>query len=204
MKFGKIASLLKKSGTIAIINTYGGQWISDGAAVYPVYELPELSKDNIFGLLDIPTEKRGSHHVYEQDGCAPIRLDDTVEGERLIKAPEYAIRAWGKTMMPLITSQGAVYINTAYLSPLSDADGNEFYERTAESGETYIAIKKGFALLAAVMPCLGLVTRNFADTLSTLSSETHRAAYNMAARERERQVDMEYDADETGEEETEE
>ena len=92
MKFGKIASLLKKSVTIAIINTCGGQWISDGAAVYPVYELPELTKDNIFGLLDIPTEKRGSHHVHEQDGCAPIRLDDTVEGERLLKAPEYAIR----------------------------------------------------------------------------------------------------------------
>ena len=34
------------------------QWISDGGAFYPLYNLPNLEAENVFALFDIPEKKQ--------------------------------------------------------------------------------------------------------------------------------------------------
>lgn len=58
MKLKKIEQILKRNKTIIL---YHGpddiQFLSDGAALYPMFNLPELTKESIFTMFDIPEEK---------------------------------------------------------------------------------------------------------------------------------------------------
>lgn len=58
MKLKKIEQILKRNKTIIL---YHGpddiQFLSDGTALYPMFNLPELTKESIFTMFDIPEEK---------------------------------------------------------------------------------------------------------------------------------------------------
>lgn len=58
MKIKQIEAILKASKTIAVIETPSCQWLSNGFAAYPIYNLPELTEENIFAMFDIPKDKQ--------------------------------------------------------------------------------------------------------------------------------------------------
>lgn len=133
MKLKKIEQILKRNKTIIL---YHGpddiQFLSDGTALYPMFNLPELTKESIFTMFDIPEEK-ASKFLFE-------------------------IRALSQSLdlEPLKTSQGIKYINTRYLEPFADIEtGYEIYERTREDGMLYFAIKSGLILCGVVLPSFG-------------------------------------------------
>ena len=64
MKLKKIEQILKRNKTIIL---YHGpddiQFLSDGAALYPMFNLPELTKESIFTMFDIPEEKASKFDI---------------------------------------------------------------------------------------------------------------------------------------------
>lgn len=53
MKLKQIEAILKAEKTIIVSETSACQWLGNGSAFYPVYNLPKLTKDNIFTMFDI-------------------------------------------------------------------------------------------------------------------------------------------------------
>ena len=95
MKIQKIQKLCKSAKRIIIFNAKNGvQWISDGYCIYPLFNLPRLSRENIFAMFDIPADKQGKIYFEEREGL-PEGLDfgDTARGENVVTTEAYSIYA---------------------------------------------------------------------------------------------------------------
>lgn len=160
MKIKNIAAICKKNKYAVIYERYtegGGvvQYIGDGAAAYPVTGLPALDKESLLTIFDVPEKQREA----------------------------ISIAYSGKTLKPLQTRRGLVFIESRYLSPVSDIlDVLELYERIAPGGTPYIVAKAGFLLQAVIMPH-DVISQQFVDNLKRL---TEQCALSLDLREREK------------------
>lgn len=58
MKIKKIIDICKKNGNIIIFEGGKEQWISDGAAVFPMFNLPQFDEDSLCKTYDITDKQR--------------------------------------------------------------------------------------------------------------------------------------------------
>lgn len=100
-----------------------------------------------------------------------INFDDTDANEKMIERDNLSIIFSGKTLKPLQTRRGLVFIQSTYLSPVSDVlDVLELYERFTSSGTPYIVAKAGFLLQAVIMP-YDVINAGFVERLQRLASD---------------------------------
>lgn len=104
--------------------------------------------------------------------------------EKIIEQGNLSIVYSGKTLKPLQTRRGLVFIESRYLSPVSDVlDVLELYERVTPFGAPYIVAKAGFLLQAVIMPC-DVISAQFVQRLQEL---TRQCAVSLDLREQERE-----------------
>lgn len=177
MKIKQVESILKKSKTIIVSKTPDCQWLGNGRALYPIYDLPELNESQIFALFDIPAEKREKFHYKEEHIPSVINISDFDETEQLVEAIEPFIICKG-VQIPLKTEQGVVFIDKSLLSPFADLpSGYECFTRTAPGGTIYIAVKSGINLIGIIYPST-IIDEKFCSNLSELLFNTRLAFFN--------------------------
>ena len=159
MKIKSIAAICKKNKNIAIFERYSDdgdiltQYIGDGSAVYPVVGLPQLDKESLLTIFDVPEKDRDNYFVKTLGVPAGISFEDTDETERHVEREGISIIYSGRTLKPIRTTRGLVFIESRYLSPVADVlDVLELYERRTAEGTPYIVAKAGFLLQAVIMP----------------------------------------------------
>lgn len=155
------------------------QWISDGGAFYPLYNLPEMEEENVFALFDIPEKKQEKIH-FEHKYQLPEALSfaDATATETPLEFGNISIYARGRILAPIKTSLGIIYINEKYLKPFSDAEnGVQLYERYTPRGGVYIAVKEGFLLTGIILP-YDIITKEFVAELETIYKLSAIAAEN--------------------------
>lgn len=159
MKIKSIAAICKKSKRVVLYskrNIEGDivqQYISDGSAVYPVSGLPALNEESILTIFDIPEKQREDWFVKDADIPDGINFEDMDSSEQIIERAGLSIVYAGKTLKPLQTRHGLIFMESRYLAPISDVlDVMELYERATPGGEPYIVAKAGFLLQAVIMP----------------------------------------------------
>lgn len=159
MKIKSIAAICKKNKNIAIFERYSDdgdiltQYIGDGSAVYPVVGLPQLDKESLLTIFDVPEKDRDNYFVKTLGVPAGISFEDTDETERHVEREGISIIYSGRTLKPIRTTRGLVFIESRYLSPVADVlDVLELYERRTAEGAPYIVAKAGFLLQAVIMP----------------------------------------------------
>ena len=82
-----------------------------------------------------------------------INFEDTDADEKPIEGAALSIVYSGKILKPLQTRRGLVFIESRYLSPVSDVlEVLELYERITTGGTPYIVAKAGLLLQAVIMP----------------------------------------------------
>lgn len=178
MKLKQIEAILKAEKTIIVSETPACQWLGNGAAFYPVYNLPKLTQDNIFTMFDIAEDKRDKFYFKERELPSFINFEDGDESEEMLDRGTIAFYAQGRTLEPLKTSQGIAFINTRYLKPFADSQaGYELYERTDKLGRLYIVVKSGFVLLGVFSP-YDLVNENFIQTLEEILNLSKVTLFN--------------------------
>lgn len=185
MKIKNVAAICKRSKNIVLYYDRSGsgkqQYISDGFAVYPIFGLPELNEEYILTIFDIPEKERDKWIVRETILPDGISLDDTDDGEKEVFQISMSINYGGVPLRPLKTKSGIVYIDSRYLSPLSDVlDVLRLYERRTEEGALYIAAKAGLLLQAVILPYSD-INENFVNRLSELAKLTAEAFNNQYA-----------------------
>lgn len=155
MKIQKIKSLCTKSATIVVYETAGSLWIGDGAGIYPVYNLPQLTNEQIYTLFDIPEDKRGKVRISRQPlPSAGLNFDDNDLFEKPLERVPLGIEYAGDKLLPFIgEDKRIIYIKADHLTPFADLkDGYGLYLRS-DSRVRYVAVKKGLILIGIIIPC---------------------------------------------------
>lgn len=184
MKLKSLAGLCKKEKRIFLYDKiktnsdYTAQWIGDGYAIYPITGLPYLEEESIFTIFDV-TESQSEGYLFQQNPLpAGLCFEDTDTAEKIIEGEKISIVAAGRTLKPLQTRNGLVFIDAKYISPLAEvAETLEYYERVTDDGHTYIAAKAGFMLMAVIMP-YDIVTEDFVKQMQHLTCECAFALQN--------------------------
>ncbi len=172
MKIKALASLCKQTKGIHLYEEGNDvQWIGDGYAMYPLYNMPILNKQNIFTIFDVPDSKRNDYTFREAAMPEGYSFSDIDDCERMLDHEGIFITRMGVTLQPLRTSQGIVFIDTDYLKPVADIkDTIELYERLTKSGRPYIAIKNGM-LLVGIVQINDVIDKRFVEQMETLTKQ---------------------------------
>ena len=188
MKIKSIAAICKKNKNIAIFERYSDdgdiltQYIGDGSAVYPVIGLPPLDAESLLTIFDVPEKDRDNYFVKTLGVPAGISFEDTDETERHVEREGISIIYSGRTLKPIRTTRGLVFIESRYLSPVADVlDVLELYERRTAEGTPYIVAKAGFLLQAVIMP-YDVINQQFVESLQSLTRECE---FSLSEKERE-------------------
>ncbi len=181
MKISTIQQICKGAKRIVIYSDPSAsiQYISDGGAFYPLYNLPRMEEENVFALFDIP-EKKQDKIRFEHKHSLPEAFDfsDTTDDEIALEFGTISIYKRGRILSPLKTSLGIVYINEKYLKPFSDSEnGVQLFERHTPDGAIYIAVKEGFLLTGIILP-YDIVTPEFVEELKMIYKLSALAADN--------------------------
>lgn len=182
MKLKAIEAILKREKTIIVSNSSKCQWLGNGYAYYPVHDLPELSRDNVFAIFDVPADKRDKYHYVERDLPANINFEDSDGTESLVGRGDMCIVAEGRLLEPIITSQGLMFMDKRFLNPFSGGEnGIELYERTSDLGQIYFVAKTGFLLEGVIMP-FDLINSKTIQTFATWHGLSQLSLENKNAR----------------------
>ena len=180
MRIKAIAGICKKSKSICLVDKessdgkHTAQWVGDAGAFYPVDGLPYMEMDGIFTIFEIAEvqkEKFSTQHLpaVPEGG---ITFEDTAPYEARLESGDMTINADGRTLKPLQTSRGLVFIDTKYLAPLAPLfDFLEFYERQMASGRPYVAVKAGLILYAVIMP-VNAIHDDFVKVLKEIAEQS--------------------------------
>lgn len=179
MKIKQVESLLKAKKSIIVFDANGCQWVGDGGAFYPLYNMPKLTQENFFAMFDIPVENRDKFYFSESDCPTRINFSDTDDTEEVLERSSFELCMNGARVEPLLTNHGIAFINTKYLKPFKGLKaGYELYERSI--GENvYIAVKSGFMLLGIIAPMSNLVNEQFVESLGMVYKLSERALKEM-------------------------
>lgn len=177
MKLKQIESILKRNKNVIMYDAGGVQWLSDGAALYPVFGMPKLSEENLLTMWDVPEDKRSKWHFHVASSIGQD-IRDTVEGEYIAKRDMSPVCFKGEIVEPLEMEEGVIFISQRYLRPFDDIEnGYELYIRHSSGGVPYVVVKEGYVLVGAVMPMM-VIDKAFVDELERLLELSKMALAN--------------------------
>lgn len=180
MKIRKIIDICKKKGNIIIFESGKEQWISDGAAVFPMFNLPQFDEDSLCRTYDI-TDKQAAKIHFRHEYTMPTAYDfeDCTDDENVVTRGPMCLSDAGRGIIPYMTSQGVAFIDAKYLQPLSDIEDSmlNLYERHTKSGQIYFAAKSGFMLVGIILP-VDAINDQFVERLKQLTQQCEIALFN--------------------------
>ncbi len=157
MKIKSIAAICKKAKRVMILNHCSStgtvtQFIGDGVAYYPVYDLPLLDEESVLTIFDIPEKQRENWTTMCVEP-AGLHLEDTDTGEYFLEELGVYFALNGVQVKPFRAKGGVIFVDSKYLAPFSDVwDIVQFFERRLDSGQPYVVAKAGFMMQAVIMP----------------------------------------------------
>ncbi len=132
MKISKILGFCKKEKYIEHFIANNEQWLGDGNALYPIYNLPVLSRDNILALLDITSDEKREKFFFTEKSKNLINFDDTCSDEQMVEKTKISIGS----SVAIRTAEGCVFFHKKYLEPMREyIDMLKFYERASLDGQ---------------------------------------------------------------------
>lgn len=174
MKLKSIAAICRRAKGIVLCNRQesGGavsQYIGTGASLYCITGLPELDEESVLTLFDVPAKQRDDWTVMQTGVPSGIDLRDTVLGERRVERGDVSLKWAGRSLLPIYTRNGIVFIESGLLAPMTDTmDVLDLYEREGPGGKPYLVAKTGFLLQAVMMP-VDIITPQLVRTLQNLA-----------------------------------
>jgi len=132
MKFNSIKSICKRSSTCVLFDDkhekengeeeYVQQWIGDGNAMYPLYDMALLDENSICALFDL-TEKQKEKFNFRQTDLPREKYcfeDTDARPENYVESSSISISYLDLMLIPLFTPFGLLFIQANYMNPLQD------------------------------------------------------------------------------------
>ncbi|MEG1550639.1 MAG: hypothetical protein RR355_00030 [Oscillospiraceae bacterium] len=170
MKINAIAGICKKSGTILRVEKKDGTWIGNGQALYFVPDLKNLDTNGIFTVFGINEKQR--EKIIFKNITTKIDLSDFADEsvEEKIDEINIGINTNGKNLKVIKTDLNINFINSKYLSPVSDIiETMELKLRTMPDETQYIVVKNGMMIEAVIMP-YNCINEKFCEELNLITN----------------------------------
>lgn len=161
MKVKKIGALCKARGICYLYDEVSEdgeivrQWISNGAAMWPVSGLPLLSEANLSTLFDFSESTVEKMRIAEKTLpewlCAVAH--DLRDGEAQMQESNIRIRMDGEELMALTAGASVYWLKADYLKPCWTKE-TALFLRKDEDGEAVIAACDGLFLAGIVGPAV--------------------------------------------------
>lgn len=155
MKLKDIARLCLKTATIGISGARGTQWLGNGYASYPVFNLPKLDIDTAAAVLDIDEEKADMLDVRYVELLPKFDLAEANDEEEALTGVVLRFLYNGKQLDAWQTEgKRIVLVDPAYTKPYfaDAAEEPALYLRRTLTGTDYIVGKSGMFVTAVIMP----------------------------------------------------
>ena len=155
MNYKKIAKFIKDARRMAIWNYGRMQYISDGAAVYPVYGMPKMNEMEMLNFLGL-ADKANMISTTVSD-LPEFVINTTFEncGDDILEKTGPMIFKDGDLYRVFYTEEGAVIVKNVYLSVVESGakDNMPIMHCLTNTGKgKAVALFIGFDLYAIVMP----------------------------------------------------
>lgn len=176
MKIKALAALCKAAGKQAYIfkeydrnGNFCRQYISEGHAIYPADDLPEMNSEFLLTIFDVPGKDKPDWVVKElKDFPKYINFDPFADGEELLEDSRLTVSYLNRPSKVLFGKDRTIFIDTTYLKPTDDVrEDRELYLRRSMDGETYVVVKYGFIVQAVIIPTKYL-SNGFLEDLGNL------------------------------------
>lgn len=154
MKLKDIAKLCARTHSIGISEVSGTQWLGNGYAAYPVFNLPPLDEDTAPAVLDFDEEKAKMLDVRYVDLQSKFDLHENNDDEEALTAVLLRFLYKGETLDAWQTERGRiVLVDPTYTKPYfaDESSVPVLYLRRADRGD-YIVGKSGMFVTAIIMP----------------------------------------------------
>lgn len=151
MKFSKITGIVKKNRCLSVFTHELVQWVSVGAAAYPMYGMPPITTaDQLLSLMDVPRDEREGYTVDFVADPGAAFTDLTSEDVMLYDLP--ALFQWrGYVMAPMKTDDGRLYwISEKFLAPVSGVEEVAYALRDVGAGLPAVAVFDGMSICAVI------------------------------------------------------
>ena len=171
MKIKKIVDMCRREGTVKImIDENGVQWLSNGYACYPLYDVPTLTEDEFYTIFDFSPKQRNETVFTRTTFPDSICNDDNHPTDQYCDRLSQYIPFGSRLLIPFSNASGIKFIDDEYLAPLvGESDKVEVYERTSKHGDSYFAVKVGMTLRAIIMP-FNAINKSFVDNIGEIYS----------------------------------
>ncbi|WP_040663649.1 hypothetical protein [Oscillibacter ruminantium] len=176
MKLKQIASLCKDSGRIILYDRTDSegvvsQWIGDGFSCYPLEGLPYMEMDHIVNVFELTEKQQEKMLLRHEKVPVNLNLSDADQSEIHADQGIFTLNYGGYTIAVLRTSHGMYYVQQKYILPLiMDLQGVEIYKRT-DGHIDYFAVKFGLMLVGIVLPYVGFLNDQFADSMESIARD---------------------------------
>ena len=183
MKIKKVVNLCKSSGHMYLYNG-DVQMLGDGKSLYYLDDCPKFTPATLCRAHDI-TEKQADKMIFKFESCPPatFSVHDVLPGEAPCEPFSTGIAIRAKRYRAYRTSQGVAFVDEKYLEPFfADGDVFEVYEREADLGQIYFAVKIGMFLEAIVLPDANVINETLLAELDELCGMCE-IAYDNAQRD---------------------
>ncbi|MBR2335824.1 MAG: hypothetical protein IKA62_06350 [Clostridia bacterium] len=182
MKIKKIVDMCRREGTVKIfVDESGVQWLGNGYACYPLYDIPTLTEDEFYTIFDF-TPKQRNETVFTRSPFPDSLCNDDIHptDQHCDRLSQY-IPFGSRLLIPFSTAVGIKFLDDEYLAPLvGETDKVEVFERTSKNGESYFAVKVGMTLRAIIMP-FNAINKSFVDNIGEIYSLCKNALINKDA-----------------------
>ena len=176
MKFKKIQTLLRQIKTIQIRHGESAQWIGDSAALYPIYNLPELNERAMQTILDIDDDAWDKFD-FEEFPIMKLNEEDVIEDMEQLDRLGIILYWKGKELIPLVGDGKIYYIQSKYLKPFDDDMLLTYWLRNDPASlNPIIGVQEGMCLAGLVMPIM-IDDKVFCETLYRVYELTKREVY---------------------------
>jgi hypothetical protein len=161
MKVKKIGALCKARGVCYLFDELteageiGRQWISNGAAMWPVSGLPMPREANLSTLFDFSESTVEKMKIAEKElpGWLCGVSYDLRDGEPQLQESSIRIRADGEEFMAVTSGASVYWLRADYLKPCWTKE-TQLILRKDEDGDAVIAVCDGLFLSGIVMPAV--------------------------------------------------
>ena len=161
MKVKKIGALCKARGICYLYDelTEEGeirrQWISNGAALWPVSGLPQIRDSNLSTLFDFSAETVKKMRIAEKELPATMYAvcHDLRDGEPEMQESIIRIIRGGEELMALISGPKITWLKSALLAPCWTKE-TKLLRRTREDGMEVVAVCDGLFLSGIILPAV--------------------------------------------------
>lgn len=155
MKIQKIVDLCKKSGQMYITHAEDTQWVGNGQAVYPLYDIPNLTAEELCVIYGITEEQQEKMILNEKSAEEyGVSFSPLSSSEEAIEAVPMGITYGGSSYIMLKCKDGISFIKRIYFTPFKEE--TQLWRRIAASGIEYFVVTAGMFVVGIILPEIGI------------------------------------------------